>query len=350
MISLRKILILRSARRARLEGRTGYLPALAVIACAAAVAIAALPSLAADALTLERKIPLGEVAGRIDHLAIDLGQRRLFVAELGNDTVGIVDVAAGTVLHRIGGLKEPQGVGYVAAIDTIHVANAGDGSLRRFRGSDYALAGTLALGDDADNIRLSRDGSLLVVGYGKGALALIEAGSGERRGEIKLDGHPEGFQLDPGGALIYVNVPEARQIAVVDRAAAKQVAKWTLPGAGENFPMALDASGKRLFVGYRHPATLAVFDTRTGTSVARVPICGDTDDLFLDEQRHRLYVSCGEGAIDVIEEQGAAYRPLGRIKTVSGARTSLWVAELDRLFLAVRARGGEPAAIWVYRP
>jgi DNA-binding beta-propeller fold protein YncE len=310
------------------------------------------PSRAAttDALTLEAKIPLGEVSGRIDHLAIDLARHRLFVAELGNDSVGIVDLAAGKLLQRIAGLKEPQGVGYVPGSDILYVANAGDGSLHRYRGGDFAPAGVLPLGEDADNIRVEPGADRLVVGYGKGALALIEAASGKKTGEIPLAAHPEGFQLDAAGARIYVNVPDAREIAVVDRRAAKQIASWRLKEAGNNFPMALDETARRLLVVYRRPALLAIFDTGSGNVVGQIATCGDADDVFVDAKRRRAYVSCGEGALAVLERQGDSYRELGRIPSVSGARTSLWVPDLDRLFLAVRARGGERAAIWVFRP
>src|SRR5262249_44397654 len=128
-------------------------------------------------LQLEAKIPLGDVRGRIDHLAVDLPRRRLFVAELGNDSVGVIDLAAHKVIHRISGLAEPQGVGYAAATDTLFVANARDGSVRLFRGDDYAPAGQIALGNDADNIRIDAAGGRLFVGYGNGALAVIDVGS-----------------------------------------------------------------------------------------------------------------------------------------------------------------------------
>jgi DNA-binding beta-propeller fold protein YncE len=302
-----------------------------------------------DTLTLERKIPLGDVAGRLDHLAVDLERHRLFLAELGNDTIGVVDVAAGTLLHRIGGLKEPQGVGYLPDTDTIYVANAGDGTLHTYRGSDFSPVAVLKLGDDADNIRIDHNAGQVIVGFGNGALALLDA-AGTRTGQIALAGHPEAFQLDPSGDRIYVNVPDARQIAVVERSASKQVGKWVLPVAGENFPMALDAAGRRLLVVYRQPGLLAVFDTGSGAVATRLSTCGDADDVFVDAKRQRAYVSCGEGALDVLQKRDDEYRELGRIPTVSGARTSLWVPELDRLFLAVRARGNERAAIWVYRP
>jgi DNA-binding beta-propeller fold protein YncE len=314
-------------------------------------AIAASDTAAAGALTLERKIPLGEVRGRIDHLAVDLTRRRLFVAELGNGSVSAVDIAEGKLLRRIGGLKEPQGIGYVAGTDTIYVANAGDGSVHRYRGLDLSPAGTIDLGEDADNIRVDARTNQVAVGYGSGAIALIDAGTGARTGDIPLPAHPESFQLAPDGSRIFVNLPDARQIALIDRAAGRQVAAWTLPGEEANFPMAFDAGGDRLFVVYRKPALLAAFDARNGAAVARMPTCGDADDVFFDAKRRRVYVSCGEGVLAVVQrEEGDAYREIARIQTVPGARTSLFVPDLDRLFLAVRAGQREPASVWVFRP
>ena len=158
---------------------------------------------------LEAKIPLGEVSGRIDHLAIDVKRQRLFVAE-GNDTLGVVDLAAGKVLRTIVGLKEPQGVAYVAFADSIYVANAGDGSVWVLRGDDLVSIGRIELGDDADNVRVDAQRSRVLVGYGKGALAVIDPASRTKTADIRLKGHPEGFQIDETGTEVFVNVPDAR--------------------------------------------------------------------------------------------------------------------------------------------
>ena len=128
------------------------LTAVATLWVATDLALAQMPTTAP--LQLETKVPLGDVSGRIDHMAIDLSRRRIFVAELGNDTLGVVDLNERKVLHRIAGLKEPQGIGYLASNDTLYVANAGDGSVLLFRGADYAGAGRIDLGRDADNIRV----------------------------------------------------------------------------------------------------------------------------------------------------------------------------------------------------
>ena len=303
------------------------------------------------ALTLERTIPLKGVAGRIDHMAIDLGRKHLFVAELGNNTVDVVDVNSGQIRHRIAGLKEPQGVAYVGAADLVAVANAGDGSVRLFRGDDFTFVATIALGDDADNIRIDPRTGRLVVGYGSGGLAIIDPTSRSVVADIKLAAHPEGFQIDPRSQKAFVNVPDARQIAVVDLQARQQVTTWTVPEARANFPMAFDGAGERLAVVFRKPARLVLLETATGAVVSNRLTCGDADDVFFDAKRHRLYVSCGDGVIDVFDDSSTGDRVLDRIKTSSGARTSLFVPELDRLFVAARAGMlGSDAAILVFQP
>jgi YVTN family beta-propeller protein len=300
-------------------------------------------------LQLEAKIPLGDVRGRIDHMAIDVARQRLFVAELGNDSVSVVDLKDRKVLRRISGLKEPQGVGYVAATDTLYVASAGDGSLRLFQGENYAEGARISLGDDADNIRVDDAAHRVIVGYGSGALALIDAATHTKIADIPLKGHPESFQLTRDGKVIFVNVPNAREIAVIDRSAAKQVGSWPMRSATGNFPMALDEDGGRVFTVFRYPAKLGVFALPDGKLIAAPDTCRDADDVFVDAKRQRLYVSCGDGSLDVVDAQGA-FRRIARIPTVAGARTALFAPDLDRLFLAVRAERGEAASIWIFRP
>jgi DNA-binding beta-propeller fold protein YncE len=301
-------------------------------------------------LRLEAKIPLGDVKGRIDHMAIDLDRQRLFVAELGNDSVGIVDLSAAKVSGRLRDLKEPQGVGYVPSTDTLYVANAGDGSVRLFQGQDLKETGRIELGDDADNVRVDSAGNRVIVGYGEGALAIIDAKENRKITEIALHGHPESFRLESGGSRVFVNVPDAHAIEVTDRQSGKVIAKWPTGHSRSNFPMALDEASQRVIVVFRNPPTLTAFSTKDGANVASAKTCGDSDDVFVDAKRRRVYVSCGEGYLDVFEPDAGTFRRIAHLSTAPGARTALFVPELDRLFLAVRARDQEPAAIWVYRP
>jgi len=320
-------------------------PAARAVAALIALIVASDRVKANELMTLEDKIPLGRVAGRIDHLAVDPGRKRLFVAELGNNSVGVVDLTERKVLQHIPGFREPQGVAYAQASDLVYVATAGDGFVRWLRGSDLSRVGELKLGDDADNVRVDRRSNQVVVGYGSGALAVLDGASGRKIAEIPLPAHPESFQLERHGDRIYANVPDARHVAVIDRAAGREIGQWNRPGAGANFPMALDEAAHRLFVVYRNPAILAIFDTVQGAVAAQLPTCNDADDVFFDERRQRVYVSCGEGVLAVIQQEDGTYREAERIATNAGARTALFVPELDRLFLAVRARDREPAAI-----
>jgi hypothetical protein len=300
-----------------------------------------------EQLSLERIIPLGVVKGRIDHMAMDLGRKRLFVAELGNDSLAVVDLAAGKLEKRLNGLKEPQGVAFSPKTDRLFVANGGDGTVAIFSGDDLGRIEKISLGDDADNIRVDQDGNI-VVGYGSGALAVLDPGNGDKIAIVPLSAHPESFQITPDGGRIFVNEPRALGIGVIDKALGKEVAKWTVPGAVGNFPMALDAAGGRLFVVYRMPASIAAFDIRNGAISGRSSTCRDADDLFLDPTRGRVYVVCGEGAIAVFDAK--TLREQARLQTRDGARTGFFAPELDRLFVAVPARDGKAAEIRVYRP
>jgi YVTN family beta-propeller protein len=310
------------------------------------------PSLAGDPppLTLEAKIPLGTAAGRIDHLALDPDHQLLYVAELGNDSVAVVDLEARDVAHRIGGLSEPQGIAYHAATGTLYVANGGDGSLRLFQTFDFAPVGRIELGTDADNIRLDPWRNRIVVGYGKGALALVDPTSRRKIGEMSLDGHPESFQFDETGSRIFVNVPDPGEIVGLDAVTGRKVTLFESAGASSNFAMAVDPEEHRVIIAFRSPARLVMFGTGTGMREASLEICRDADDVFVDARRHRIYVSCGEGVIDVFGQAGGGYERITRIPTIAGARTSLFVPTTDRLYLAVRATASEPAAIWVFRP
>ena len=301
-------------------------------------------------LVLEAKIPLGQVSGRIDHLAIDLKRQRLLVAELGNDSVGVVDLVAGKVLRTLTGLSEPQGVAYEPTSDTVYVANANDGSVRIFRGEDLSPVGRVDLGDDADNVRIDPSQNRVLVGYGKGALAVIDPRTRTKIGDIRLKAHPEGFQIDDSGARAFVNLPAAREIGIVDLGKGEVIGTMPTQGDYSNFPMALDRESHRVLVGFRSPARLLALSTTDNAVVADVDTCGDADDVFVDAKRRRVYVTCGAGQVDVFEQQGGGYQRLGNVGTAPGARTSLFVPELDHLYVASRAAGREPAAIWVFRP
>jgi hypothetical protein len=220
-----------------------------------------------------------------------------------------------------------------------------------FHGPDYSEAGLIDLRDDADNIRLDDVTNRVIVGYGHGALGIIDPVSRAKLAAIKLAGHPEGFQIDPTTRRVFVNIPDVEQIAVVDLKSYRQVAMWKTARFRANFPMALNGTAGPVAVVFRHPAKLALLDPTTGAMMEHVDTCSDADDVFFDGKRQQIYVSCGDGMLDIVQGGPAGYRRTGRVQTASGARTSLFVPELDRLFVAARAESLQSdAAILVFRP
>jgi len=301
-------------------------------------------------LRLEKTIELPEVQGRIDHLSVDVKGQRLFVSALGNNTVEVIDLKAGKRAKTISGLLEPQGILYVPATDRLYVANAKDGSVRIFDAGSYEPLKTLDYRDDADNLRYDSGRKRVFVGYGSGALGEIDS-DGSKTADIKLDAHPESFQLEKDSPRIYVNLPKSRKVAVVDREKRTIIAAWKTGMAFANYPMALDENDHRLFVVTRLPARLLVFDTNTGKIIQKLPAVGDCDDVFYDKSRKRTYATGGEGAISVFDQKDADhYSEVSRIATVKGARTGFFSPDLDRLFLAVRREGSQSAAIQVFVP
>jgi hypothetical protein len=308
-----------------------------------ALAVAASPQY----LAIEAKIPLPDVQGRFDHLAFDAPRNRLFVAALGNNSVEVVDVAAKQVVQHLANLSEPQGVAFSEALQMLYVACGGDGTLHAWHAADLSPAGALKLGGDADNVRVDERARRVYVGFGDGALATLQAQPLRVLSTVSLKAHPESFQLSPLDDRLFVNVPNAGSIAVISRGQAQLIATWPTPGMQANYPMVLEPGGKSAFVVFRHPASVIEFATRDGRAIHTTETCIDADDVFVDARRRRLYVICGEGAVDTLVLDGLAH--LSRTPTSAGARTGLYVPGLDRLFVAARAGQGD-AAIWVLKP
>jgi DNA-binding beta-propeller fold protein YncE len=319
------------------------------IAFVLATLVAASPAAAADALEPVGTIELPSVKGRIDHFGVDAGRHRVLVAALGNDSVEVVDVPGRRRERSLSGFGEPQGILYVPGVDRVFVANGSADRVDILDGASLARIKSIAGLGDADNVRYDAAANRVWVGYGQGALRALDPSTGDTAAEIGLSGHPESFQLETRGSRIFVNVPTAGQVAVVDRAKGAVIARWSVP-AKANFPMALDEAGKRLFVGARRPAVLLVYDTGSGKVVARVPIGEDTDDVFFDAARKRVYVVCGGGRIDVLGQDGAdRYTVEASVRTAPRARTGLFVADESALYVAAPASGGAPARLLVYR-
>ena len=317
--------------------------ALVAMACGAVCA-----AQAGGPLVLVKRIPLAGVQGRIDHMSVDLAGKRLFVSALGNGTVEELDIDSGRRLGEIKGLKEPQGVLYDAAAERVYVACGGDGTVRSYDGKTLKALATARLGDDADNVRLDAQRGLVLVGYGSGGIAGFDAELHERF-RVAMPAHPESFQVDEKARRMFVNVPEAGRIEVFDLRDGRKTSTWPDGEATENFPMALDERDGLVLVGFRRPAMLEALDAKTGKIVDSTPIVHDTDDMFFDEARGRVYVIGGGGTVDVFTLKAGKLKKSQAVETRGGARTGLLVRAWSRLFVAVPRRGRAEAEILEYR-
>jgi DNA-binding beta-propeller fold protein YncE len=304
-------------------------------------------------LVLVRIIPMPDVQGRFDHMAVDNKTGRLYAAVYGNDSVQVLETQRGKRVHIISeGLTKPQMVAYLPDSNRIVVSNEGDGSCKIFDADTYKLIDTVKFADDADQLRYDPVTKRVYVAYGDGAIGMFDATTNKRiEGDFELGAHPESFQLEEKGPRIFVNLASISQIAVIDRNTGK-IEKWKLEEAGTNFPMALDEEHHRLFVAARRPARLLVLNTDSGKVVASLPGAADTDDMAYDATRKRIYVPSGEGFIFVYQQiDPDRYERIAKIPSAIGARTSAYYGQVGKhnsLYLAVPGRSNRGAELWVY--
>lgn len=304
-------------------------------------------------LVLDRIIPVPGAQGRFDHMAVDPATGRVFVAVYGDDTVAVLDVHRARQIYTIRtGLDEPQGVAYLPDLNRIVVSNSGDGSCSIFDGKTYKLIGSVKFPADADQLRYDPEEKRVYVGYGDGAIGMIDATDNKRiAADFQLGVHPESFQLEHTEKKIFVNLAATSQVAVIDRSS-HIIKKWPLLLAGTNFPMTLDEQHRRIFVAARRPARLVVLDMDSGKEIAALPGAADTDDMWFDATRKRIYVPSGEGFIFVYQEiDPDHYQRIAKIPSAIGARTSAYYGQVGKhnsLYLAVPARANRGAELWIY--
>jgi DNA-binding beta-propeller fold protein YncE len=312
-----------------------------------------------SALSLKTQIPLPNVNGRIDHLGVDVKGQRLFVAAVDNHTLEVIDLKSGQRVHTITDLAEPQGVFYDASSNRLFVACALDGVAKVFDGSTFQVLATAKFPEDSDNVRYDARGKRVIVGYagakqlrkrteGTGGLGFLDT-NGNKTGDVVIDAHPESFRLEELGNRIFVNVPDKKEIEVIDRVKLTVLARWPVTSAQGNFPMALDEAHHRLFVATWTPSRMLVFDTDTGKEISAGETAGPSDDLFYDSQRGRVYVLTGAGFLEVFQDRDHNhYDRIAHYATPPHTQTGLFVPEWGELFAVAQGEGGQSAEIRIY--
>jgi YVTN family beta-propeller protein len=315
---------------------------------------------ASPPLKLLQTIPMPGVQGRLDHSAVDLKGKRLFVAALGDNqnTVEVIDLQANKRVSSIPGQSKPQGVFYSPDLKKLFVANGTDGTCKIFDANTLKLIESLAVGADADHVGYDPATKYLYVGVGdakSGALSVIDTRTNKHVEDIKTDARPGGIKFDPSGPQIFVTLAGATTLGIVDRVKREQVVTWPVTGVQGNVSLALDGKHHRLFAGSRNPPMLTVFDTASGKQIGQVEGIAGIDDLWYDTRHQRIYASGGRGTdvgfVYVYQQKNAdQYELVSKIPTAASAGTSLWVPELNRLYVAAPASEKQEAGIMVFEP
>jgi len=312
-------------------------------------------------LRLLQTIPMPNVKGRIDHMDVDVKNKRLFVAGLENGSVEVVDLQAGNWLKSIPGFKKPQGIAYVPSLNKLFVASGDDGMLRVFRGDTLELMDAIKLDLGPNRVAYDPHTQLLYVGYGGkdadkdyGEIGIIDAKTDKHLGDVKVAAHPSELLLDHSGKTLYVFVSIASVVQVVDTAKREVVSTWPT-SSKRNGDGALDEKNHRLLIGTRTPPEMIAMDSRTGKEAANLPTAESMDGVYFDAVRKRIYVSGGRendvGYVFAYQQKDADhYEIIGKIPTKSGAGTSFWSPELNRYYVAAPAHDNDEAAILVFEP
>jgi WD40 repeat protein len=303
-----------------------------------------------EKLTLIKEISMPLVKGRIDHMAVNLKNKMLYLAALGNNTVKVIDLEKGSLVHSIKGIEEPQGLAYLPEQNEIAVASGGNGDCIFYSASTFEKLATVHLPSDADNVRYDAEERKLYAGYGNGGMAVIDPTTHKQIGDVKFPAHPESFQLDKKNNLLFANLPDDHSIAIIDLKSLKLTDTWKIKSLRANFPMTLDTADNLVLVGFRHPATLVAFDSKTGKQVSQCNLVGDVDDVFYNAGKKQVIASGGDGYINIFQKTtDNKFQQVSNITTRQGARTSLLIPSLQYFILANRTEGGEAASITFYK-
>jgi DNA-binding beta-propeller fold protein YncE len=312
-------------------------------------------------LSLVETIPMPNVNGRLDHLYVDVGTKRLFVAGLENGSVEVVDLKAAKWLRTISGFQKPQGILFVPPLDKIYVASGDDGMVRVFSGKSFSLLDSIKLDRGANRVTYDPRKKLLYVGYGGkdagqdyGEIAIIGTATDKVVATVQVDAHPAELLLSDSGEKLFAFIHQRNEIQVIDTLNRKVIATWPVSSTSPG-DAALDESSQRLLIGTHTPPSMIVMDARTGREVTSLPTVEGMDGVYFDTTRKRGYVSGGRGfdvgSIFVYQQTGPdQYKNIGEVHTKAGAGTSFWSPELNRYYVAAPAHNGEQASILVFQP
>jgi hypothetical protein len=347
-----------------------------VLLCCVGLLAALVPAYSQDKLTLRlaQTISLPGVGGRLDHMAVDVEKRRLFVAAVSNGTLEVIDLEAGKVINSIPGIKDAQDALYLGGnFNKLYVSSL-DGTLRIFQGETFRLVQAVKLEPDPNRLLYDPTTDLIYFGYGGQnagfdayeRVGIMQAKRGAQSDQVVADmiaptyrpGHLAELVIEDDGKLLACD-SRADLIFQFDTRKRELLKSWPAHGDGAA-DMSLDRARHRLFVGTRIPAEMTVYDSQSGKEIVSLPGPETMDGVHYDAERQRIYVSGGRwygtpeaspGWLYVYQQKDANhYEVVSKIMTRPGSGTSLFVPQLRRLYVASQAIGDQEAAILAFEP
>jgi len=304
-------------------------------------------------LKLIATTPMPGFTGDLDHFGLDLKGNRLFLAAEDQKTVEVFDLRTGQRIHSIAGFGHPLTMLYLSGSDCLIVTNGDTDDLALVDCKEYNIINTLKLGKGVDHSAYNPVNKYFYVENGGGpgakthALAIIDTRSFKIVGEIPgLPGDSnEGMVIDRAGKKLYVNLTGSDEVGVIDLDKRQIIARWPLPDAHVAHAIALDEPNHRLFTATRKPAQFIVFNTDTGKVVASLPCVGVNSDMSIDVARKRIYIT-GSDTASVFEQRDADhYEHIAEVPTAYRAKSSIFVPELKRLYVADSGKGKPDAKL-----
>ncbi len=298
-------------------------------------------------------------ARKWDHFGVDIKGNRLFAASEEEPAIEVFNLKTGEPLRTLTEFKEPHNVLPFPDLKKIFVVDGEASEIKVLDYDSYKLIGRTELTIDADPVAYDPASKYLyVVNGGREAhtptclISIVDAKSGKKIADMKLDTNRlESMVIEKSGPRLFVNMTGINSIGVVDREKQTVVQTWPITAGKENVPLQYDEATHRLFLATRKPSKLVVVNADDGKEVASLDVADYVDDLAYDGAHHRLYVpgGGGNGAISVVEQHGADdYRIIATIPTKPGAKTARLVPELNKYYVGVPAKDGQPAEILVY--
>jgi hypothetical protein len=309
-----------------------------------------------------QSIPLPNVEGYFDHMAVDIKGQRLFVPGEHQRTIEVIDLRAGQVIHTITGFGgDPRKTIYLPETNEIWVDD-GDATCKAFSGDTYELVKNIPLTGhdlDKDSRRVPDNGvydpatHLFYLGDRadglkkegvKGSIEIVDLKAGKLAGSIEVDGlNPAGLALDPASPRMFVVMGDTSNVVVIDREKRTVIATWPITGGPEPHAVALDAAHHRLFIGSRvkrshiyKPGKLVVMDSESGKVIDAIDTEGGVDEVVFDPPSKRIYYTGTTGFVEVFKQVDADhYDRLGKVATGPIAKTTLLVPELKRFYAAI---------------